>query len=101
MRAWRERARLPVLSANAARDGQRYLWSTVEPQFLHAMWRTLDTAPPTAAPCGSVCEILADRAAALQRAARGPAAIEAQRSYRVLARSVASRYRLIHDGCPQ
>lgn len=54
MRAWRERARLPVLSANAAHDGQRYLWSTVEPQFLGAMWRALDTVPPTAGPGG--CE---------------------------------------------
>ncbi len=52
MRAWRERARLPVLSANAAQDGQRYLWSKVEPQFLQATWRALDTVPPTAAARG-------------------------------------------------
>lgn len=43
----------------------------------------------------AACEILADRAAAQQRAAAGPAFIEQQRSYRVLAETVATRYRML------
>ncbi len=60
-----------------------------------AGWLTHSTAAGLA---DAVCEVFADRGAALQRAARGPATIEAQRSYRVLARPVAARYRLIHAG---
>lgn len=55
----------------------------------------------TAALAEAVCEILADRAAAAARAACGPAAVEAQRSYRVLAHGVAARYRRILAGGPR
>jgi glycosyltransferase involved in cell wall biosynthesis len=41
LRAWRERSSIPVWSANAAQDGQRFLWSRIEPQFLAAVRRTL------------------------------------------------------------
>jgi len=40
-RAWRERARLPAWSANAAQDGRRFLWSRIEPGFLAAVRRTI------------------------------------------------------------
>lgn len=40
-RTWRERVRIPAWSANAASDGQRFLWSRIEPQFLAAVRRTI------------------------------------------------------------
>jgi len=47
LRAWRERARLPVWSDNAFREGQRFLWSKIEPRFLHSIRRALDGSVAT------------------------------------------------------
>ncbi len=53
------------------------------------------TGSTTAALASAMLEILQDKERAKQRASRGPAFIEAQRSYRVLAESLAQRYQEI------